>query len=104
VTVIARGRRLEQLRAAVIVPLAIAGGTADRRGSGLSKRESLRMAGAMNEGFRLVRHLGNAVTSTPMSVLSRIPRRLLAAMSWILTRWTSSSERLRWCRPTNLAR
>lgn len=72
--------------AAVIVPLVIAGSTADLRGSGLSKRESLRMAGAMNEGIRLVRHLGNAVTPAPMTVLSRVPRRLLAAMFWMLTR------------------
>ena len=72
---------------AVIVPLVIAGGAADLRGSGLSKRESLRMAGAMNnEGIRLVRHLGNAVTPAPMTVLSRVPRRLLAAMFWMLTR------------------
>jgi 2-dehydropantoate 2-reductase len=72
--------------AAVIVPLAIAGGTADRRGSGLSKRESLSLADAMKEGFRLVRHLGDTVTPAHMSVLGWLPTRVLAVFLWMLTR------------------
>jgi 2-dehydropantoate 2-reductase len=72
--------------AAVIVPMAIAGLTAGRRGSGLSKGESLRFAHATDEGFRLVRHLGNSLTPAPMAVVSRLPVRGLAAMFWMLTR------------------
>jgi 2-dehydropantoate 2-reductase len=75
--------------AAVIVPLAIAGDTADRRGSGLTKRESLSLAGAMKEGFRLVGHLGNTLTPAPMSVLGRVPTRALAALFWTLTRFNA---------------
>jgi 2-dehydropantoate 2-reductase len=72
--------------AAVIVPLAIAGGIADRRGSGLSKGESVQLARAMDEGFRLVRHLGNSITPAPMAVVERMPVRALAALVWGLTR------------------
>jgi 2-dehydropantoate 2-reductase len=72
--------------AAVIVPMAIAGLTAARRGSGLSKGESLKLARATDEGFRLVRHLGNSLTPAPMAVVSRLPVRGLAAMYWMLTR------------------
>jgi 2-dehydropantoate 2-reductase len=72
--------------AAVIVPLAIAGSVAAQRGSGLSKAESLKLARAMDEAFRLVRHLGNAVTPAHMAMLSAMPVRALAAMFWALTR------------------
>jgi 2-dehydropantoate 2-reductase len=72
--------------AAVIVPLAIAGGIADRRGSGLSKGESVKLARAMDEGLRLVRHLGNSITPAPMAVVERMPVRAMAALVWGLTR------------------
>jgi len=72
--------------AAVIVPMAIAGGIADRRGSGLSKGESLKLARAMDEGFRLVRYLGNSITPAPVAVVERMPVRALAALVWGLTR------------------
>jgi 2-dehydropantoate 2-reductase len=72
--------------AAVIVPLAIAGSIADRRGGGLSKSESVEFAHAMDEGFRLVRHLGNSITPAPMAALSRFPVRALAGLFWTLTR------------------
>jgi 2-dehydropantoate 2-reductase len=72
--------------AAVIVPLAIAGGIAQRRGSGLSKGESVKLSRAMDEGLRLVRHLGNSITPAPMAVVERMPVRALAAMLWMLTR------------------
>jgi 2-dehydropantoate 2-reductase len=71
---------------AVIVPLAIAGGIAQRRGSGLSKGESVKLSRAMDEGLRLVRHLGNSITPAPMAVVERMPVRALAAMLWMLTR------------------
>lgn len=72
--------------AALIVPLAIAGGTAHRRGSGLSKAESLMLARATDEGFGLIRHLGSAITPSPMAVFSWLPVRALAALFWTLTR------------------
>jgi 2-dehydropantoate 2-reductase len=72
--------------AAVIVPLAIAGGIAQRRGSGLSKGESVKLSRAMDEGLRLVRHLGNSITPAPMAVVERMPVRALAALLWMLTR------------------
>jgi 2-dehydropantoate 2-reductase len=72
--------------AAVIVPLAIGGGIAQRRGSGLSKDESVKLSRAMDEGLRLVRHLGNSITPAPMAVVERMPVRALAALLWMLTR------------------
>jgi 2-dehydropantoate 2-reductase len=72
--------------AAVIVPLVIAAGIADGRGSGVSKGESVKLARAMDEGLRLVRHLGNSITPAPMAVVERMPVRALAALVWGLTR------------------
>jgi 2-dehydropantoate 2-reductase len=72
--------------AAVIVPLVIAGRTADRRGSGLSKDESLMLARAMDEGLRLVRQLGDSITPAPMAIVSHLPVRAQAALVWTLTR------------------
>jgi 2-dehydropantoate 2-reductase len=40
----------------------------------------------MQQAFRLVRHLGSTVTPAPMTALSRLARRLLAAILWTMTR------------------
>lgn len=72
--------------AAVVVPLVIAGSTALRRGTGISRDEAVRLARAMKEGLQLVRHLGNSVTPAPIAVISRSPIPVLAALFWTLTR------------------
>jgi 2-dehydropantoate 2-reductase len=70
--------------AAVVVPVIIAGSTALRRGSGISRLEAVGLARAVKEGFQLVRHLGNSVAPAPIAIISRTP--VLAALLWILTR------------------
>ncbi|ORA84836.1 NAD(P)-binding domain-containing protein [Mycobacterium malmoense] len=72
--------------AAVVVPLVIAGSTALRRGTGISREEAVRLARATKEGLQLVRHLGNSVTPAPIAVISRSPVPVLAALFWTLTR------------------
>lgn len=72
--------------AALVVPLMVAGNTAYQRGAGLSRAEGVQVARAMQEGFRLVRHLGSVVTPTPVALLSRAPAPALAALLWTLTR------------------
>jgi 2-dehydropantoate 2-reductase len=72
--------------AAAMVPMVIAGSTALRRGTGISRAEAVRLARATKEGFALVRHLGNSVTPAPIAIISRWPVPVLAALLWTLTR------------------
>jgi 2-dehydropantoate 2-reductase len=72
--------------AALIVPLAIAGATANRRGSGLSRTEARNYARAMAEAFRLVHRLGDTITPAPIAMLSRLPVPILAPLLWGLSR------------------
>ncbi|HEX7825173.1 MAG TPA: 2-dehydropantoate 2-reductase N-terminal domain-containing protein [Mycobacterium sp.] len=73
--------------AAMVVPVIIAGSTALRRGSGISRSEAVGLARAMKEGFRLVRHLGNSVAPAPIAIISRTPVVAVATLLWILTRF-----------------
>ena len=72
--------------AALVVPLAIAGITARRRGRGITRDDAVKLASAMDEAFRLVRGLGNSITPASIAVLSRLPVPLLAALLWALSR------------------
>ena len=72
--------------AALIVPLAIAGGMARLRGRGISWVEAERLARATDEAFRLVRGLGNVITPASVAMLARLPVPVLAALLWVLTR------------------
>jgi 2-dehydropantoate 2-reductase len=72
--------------AALIVPLAIAGGMARRRRRGISWVEAGRLARATDEAFRLVRGLGNVITPASVAMLARLPVPVLAALLWVLTR------------------
>jgi 2-dehydropantoate 2-reductase len=72
--------------AVVVVPVVIAGSTALRRGTGISRAEAVSLARAMKEGFQLVRHLGNSVTPAPIAIISRSPVPALATLLWLLTR------------------
>lgn len=72
--------------AAVAVPIMIAGSTALRRGTGISRTEAVKCARAMKEGLQLVRYLGNSITPAPVAVISRSPVPVLAALLWCLTR------------------
>jgi 2-dehydropantoate 2-reductase len=72
--------------AALIVPLAIAGRTARQHGRGVQWAEAARLARAMDEGFRLVRGLGNVITPASVAMLAHLPVPVLAALLWALTR------------------
>ena len=72
--------------AAVAVPIMIAGSTALRRGTGISRAEAVGLARAMKEGLALVRHLGNSVTPAPVAIAGHSPVPVLAALLWSLTR------------------
>jgi len=90
--------------AAVAVPMVIAGSTALRRGTGISRAEAVRLARAMREGFQLVRHLGNSVTPAPIAIISRSPVPVLATLLWTLTRLDAFTKRLPLRPPTSRAR
>ena len=72
--------------AALIVPLAVAGSSAHRRGRGISRDEAMRLARAMDEGFQLVRRLGDSLIPASVAILSWLPVPALAALLWTLTR------------------
>jgi 2-dehydropantoate 2-reductase len=72
--------------AAAMVPIVIAGSTALRRGTGISRADAVRLARAMKEGFGLVRHLGNSITPAPIAIASHSPAPVLAVLLWTLTR------------------
>jgi 2-dehydropantoate 2-reductase len=72
--------------AAAMVPIVVAGSTALRRGTGISRAEAVRLARAMKEGFGLVRHLGTSITPAPVAIASHLPAPVLAMLLWTLTR------------------
>jgi 2-dehydropantoate 2-reductase len=72
--------------AAFVVPFMVGAATAYTRKAGLSWRESFKLSRAMNEGFTLVRRLGNTLTPLPMAVMSWLPSAGVAALLWGATR------------------
>ncbi|MBZ5708407.1 ketopantoate reductase family protein [Nannocystis pusilla] len=72
--------------AAFVAPVMIASARAHERRAGVSWSEAVTLARAVDEGFRLVRRLGNVITPAPMTVASRLPTPMTAAFLWALTR------------------
>lgn len=72
--------------AALVVPVMIATATAHTRGAGVSWSEATNLARAMDEGFRLVRRLGNTITPAPVATVSRLPIPVVASMLWTASR------------------
>lgn len=72
--------------AAFVVPAMIASVMAHTRRAGVSWTEAMKLARAIEEGFRLVRRLGNTITPAPMVVVSRLPTPMLATLLWTLSR------------------
>lgn len=72
--------------AALVVPVMIAGIIAHERGAGLAWAESMALARALDEGFRLVRHLGNALTPAPIAALRHVPTPVTAGLLWWASR------------------
>lgn len=72
--------------AALVVPVMIASVLAYTRQAGVSWTEAMTLARATEEGFRLVRKLGNTITPEPIVVVSRLPTPMVAALLWTLSR------------------
>jgi 2-dehydropantoate 2-reductase len=72
--------------AAAVAPIMLASAAAHERGAGISWTEASSLAAAMAEGFRLVRDLGHRVTPTSVALVSRLPRRAMTALIWIVTK------------------
>jgi 2-dehydropantoate 2-reductase len=72
--------------AALVVPAMIAGITAYTRQAGVSWTEAMTLARAMEEGFCVVRELGNTITPKPMVMLSRLPTPMVATLLWTFSR------------------
>jgi 2-dehydropantoate 2-reductase len=75
--------------AAFVVPVMVASARAHERHAGVSWSEAMHFARAVDEGFRLVRQLGNVITPAPMVVASRMPTPMTAAFLWTITRLAS---------------
>jgi 2-dehydropantoate 2-reductase len=73
--------------AALVVPVMTVSVAAHARQAGVSWSEAMKSARAMDEGFRLVRKLGNTVTPGRVRVLSRLPTPLMALVLWALSRF-----------------
>ncbi len=71
---------------AAVVPVMILAGESYSRQAGSSWKDAMRLARAMEEGFRVVRQLGNAITPAPMGFVSRLPTPVRATLMWTLSR------------------
>lgn len=72
--------------AAAVVPFMFASSVAQTRSAGITWREAVDLADAMNEGFELVRKLGFEVVPSAHSVIGRLPPAAKAALLWSATR------------------
>jgi 2-dehydropantoate 2-reductase len=72
--------------AAFVVPVMIVSALSYTRRAGVSWREAMQLARAADEGFRLVRRLGNTITPAPMVSVSRMPTAMVAALLWAMSR------------------
>jgi 2-dehydropantoate 2-reductase len=71
---------------ALVVPLMTAAALAHTRGAGVSWAQARSLARALNEGFRVVRELGHAITPAPIAALSRMPMPLTTLFIWTVSR------------------
>jgi 2-dehydropantoate 2-reductase len=71
---------------AVIVPMMTISSVAHSRQAGVSWTEAKTYARAMREGFALVQRLGDSLTPSSLKVLSHVPKLMVAAMFWVLSR------------------
>lgn len=72
--------------AAMVVPLMATGVLVVQRGAGITWREAGAHAAAMANGFAMVRALGHRVLPSVVGALSRLPRGVVAALLWALSR------------------
>lgn len=72
--------------AAFVVPVMVLAHRAHQRKAGISWGEARTFAAAMQEGFALVRRLGELVTPSAMTVVERLPAAALTALLWTMSR------------------
>jgi 2-dehydropantoate 2-reductase len=72
--------------AALVIPLMSIGVLVDARDRGITFREALLHARAFARGFEIVRRAGHAVLPTQVASVSKLPRGVLAALLWLLSR------------------
>lgn len=73
--------------AALAAPFMVISHLAYQRHSGITWGEASQAASAMQEGFALVRQLQNRITPTAMSLVSALPKGIIAALLWSLSRF-----------------
>ena len=76
--------------AAMVYPLMAIGVLSFARSAGISWREAGLHAEALFAGLHIVRALGNSVRPPVVAALPRIPRVVLAALLWLMSRTTMS--------------
>lgn len=72
--------------AAFVVPMMVLSVRAYTRRAGITWKEARSLAGALDEGIRLVQKLGNTITPSAMATLSCCPTSVLAGMMWAASR------------------
>ncbi|WAS98009.1 ketopantoate reductase family protein [Nannocystis punicea] len=72
--------------AAFVAPVMVLAGHSYQRKAGASWAEVMQYARALQEGFGLVRRLGNAIIPGPMVATDRMPLPVLASLLWSLSR------------------
>lgn len=72
--------------AALVIPMMAIGNTVSARGRALSWSEALRYARMLDEGFAIVRSLGNSITPGFVVVLSKLPAPFVACVFWAASR------------------
>lgn len=78
--------------AALVAPLMAMAVAVDRRGAGITWREADAYAAALDAGLRVVRGLGNALTPASVHTMSRLPRPIVKAMLWAMSRTAVSRD------------
>ncbi|APR74743.1 2-dehydropantoate 2-reductase [Minicystis rosea] len=72
--------------AALVIPLMAIGTVVAERRAGISWREASTYAEAMEIAFRIVRELGHTIAPSALRTLSRLPRSIIQAVLWAMSR------------------
>ena len=75
--------------AALVIPLMGIGTVVLARGAGITWSEAGAYAAAMATAFRIVRELGKAITPSAVLTVSCLPRPLVKALLWAMSRTTT---------------
>ncbi|WP_437799930.1 ketopantoate reductase family protein [Sorangium sp. So ce693] len=78
--------------AAMVAPLMSIGVIVHARGAGVTWEEAATHARAFAAGFEIVRAHGNAILPTAIGVSARLPRVVVTALLWMMSRTKMSSD------------